>query len=139
MPIRGGGRLTGKVGPYSIGLLDVQTGEESVAGAVPTNFSVVRVKRDVLRRSAIGGLLTNRSVSTKGAGSNQVYGVDGVFSFYDNLNINTYFARTETPGLRGDDASYQAQLDYNGELGRHGRSARGGGELQSGDGVRPPQ
>ena len=115
VPIRAGGRLTGKVGPYSIGLLDVQTGEESVSGADATNFSVVRVKRDVLRRSAVGALFTSRSVSTEGNGGNYVYAVDGVFSFYDNLNINTYLARTETPKLRGDDLSYQAQLDYNGD------------------------
>ena len=80
VPIRGGGRVTGKVGPYSIGLLDVQTGEEAVSGAVPTNFSVVRVKRDVLRRSSVGGMFTGRSVSTEGPGANYVYGVDGVFS-----------------------------------------------------------
>ena len=115
VPIRGGGRLTGKVGPYSIGLLDVQTGDESVSGTAPTNFSVARVKRDVLRRSAVGALFTGRSVSVEGGGANQVYGVDGVFSFYDNLNINTYLAKTETPRRRGDDLSYQTQLDYNGD------------------------
>ena len=38
-----------------------------------------------------------------------------MFSFYDHLNVNTYIARTETPELRGDDVSYQAQLDYNGD------------------------
>ena len=83
VPIRGGGRLTGKAGPFSIGVLDVRTGEESASGAVPTNFSVVRVKRDILRRSAIGGMFTGRSVSTKGDGANYAYGVDGIFSFYD--------------------------------------------------------
>ena len=115
VPILGGGRLTGTAGPYSIGLLNVQTGEGAGGRAAPTNFSTVRVKRNVLRRSAIGGIFTNRSVATNGAGSNQAYGVDGVFSFYDHLNINTYIARTETPELRGDDVSYQAQLDYNGD------------------------
>ena len=115
VPIRAGGRLTGKIGRYSIGLLNVQTGEEPVAGAVPTNFSIGRVKLDLLRRSSIGGLFTSRSASTNGNGGNYVYGVDGVFSFYDNLNINTYLAKTETPELRGDDLSYQAQLDYNGD------------------------
>jgi len=115
VPILGGGRLTGTAGPYSIGLLNVQTGEGAGGRAVPTNFSTVRVKRNVLRRSAIGGIFTNRSVATNGTGENQAYGVDGVFSFYDHLNINTYIARTETPELRGDDVSYQAQLDYNGD------------------------
>ena len=115
VPIRGGGRLTGKVGPYSIGLLDVQTGDESVSGTAPTNFAVARLKRDVLRRSAVGALFTGRSVAVEAPGASYTYGVDGVFSFYDNLNINTYMARTETPGRQGDDASYQTQLEYSGD------------------------
>jgi hypothetical protein len=115
VPILAGGRLTGKVGPYSIGLLDVQTGEESLTGSRPTNFSVIRVRRDVLRRSAVGGMLTGRSVSAKGQGASYTYGVDGVFSFYDNLSLNTYLAKTETPGLPGDDLSYQTEVDYSGD------------------------
>ena len=115
VPIQGGGRLTGKVGPYSIGLLDVQTGDESVSGTSPTNFAVARLKRDVLRRSAVGALFTGRSVAVDAPGASYTYGVDGVFSFYDNLNVNTYLARTETPGRRGDDASYQTQLEYSGD------------------------
>ena len=115
VPIYAGGRLTGKAGPYSIGLLDVQTGEEASTGSRPTNFSVIRVKRDVLRRSAIGGVFTGRSVSARAEGASYTYGVDGIFSFYDNLNLNTYLARTETPGLHGDDVSYQTELDYSGD------------------------
>ena len=52
---------------------------------MPTNFTAVRVKRDILRRSSVGGILTNRSVSLAGDGSNQAYGVDGIFSFYDRF------------------------------------------------------
>ena len=33
-----------------------------------TNFTVLRVKRDILRRSTIGGIFTNRSVSLLGDG-----------------------------------------------------------------------
>ena len=115
VPVEAGGRLTGKVGPYSIGLLNVQTDDKPVSGARATNFSVMRVKRDVLRRSSIGAILTRRSVTTVGDGSNDVYGVDGTFAFFDNLRINTYLARTRTPGLSGDDTSYRAQLNYNGD------------------------
>ena len=114
VPIRAGGRLTGKAGPYSIGVLNVQTEEAGAAAA--TNFSVARVKRDVLRRSAVGALFTGRSVSLDGAGSNQVYGVDGLFSFYDNLNITSYLAQSRRPGVsRGDAVSYQTRLDYRGD------------------------
>ena len=115
VPIIAGGRLTGKAGPFSIGVLNVQTDEGPVSGTASTNFSVARVKRDILRRSAVGALFTGRSVSVDGSGTNQVFGVDGVFSFYDNLNINSYLAKSETSGLSGDDLSYQTQLDYNGD------------------------
>ncbi len=115
VPIQAGGRLTGKVGPYSLGLLNVQTGDEAISGARPTNFSVVRAKRDVLRRSAVGALFTGRSVSLEGNGANQTFGVDGVFSFYDNVRITSYLARTQTLGVSGDDTSYQAQFEYGGD------------------------
>jgi len=116
VPLNVGGRLTGRAGKYSVGLLNIQTGEERQTGARDTNFSVIRLKRDVLRRSSVGVLFTNRTVSTVGTGGNRSYGVDGTFAFYENLQINTYWARTETEGLsRQDDTSYRGQLDYSGD------------------------
>ena len=75
----------------------------------------MRLRRDLLRRSSIGLLFTGRSVSRVGTGSNQAYGIDGIFSFYENLHVNTYWAKTQTPGLRDDDVSYRMQLDYSGD------------------------
>jgi hypothetical protein len=75
----------------------------------------VRVKRDLLRRSSVGLLLTRRSVGQSGAGTNGVYGFDGTFGFYDNLNINTYWARSRTDERAGNEISYRGQLDYNGD------------------------
>ena len=115
VPIDVGGRLTGRVGAFTLGVLNIQTDDLPETGAVATNFTVVRVRRDLLRRSSIGALFTGRSVSIAGTGSAETYGVDGLFSFYDNLNINTYWAKTTTPGLREDDLSYRGQLDYNGD------------------------
>src|SRR4029079_9430224 len=107
VPIIAGGRTTGRVGRYSLGLVDMQTADER--GVRSTNFSVVRLKRDLFRRSNIGVLLTGRSVGQSGSGTNGVYGVDGTFGFYDNLNINTYWARSRTDGRTGDDISYRGQ------------------------------
>ena len=112
VPILGGGRVTGKVGAFDVGALNIQTGNEAVSGALDTNFTVLRVKRDILRRSSIGGLVTNRSLSLSGDGSNQVYGADAVFSFFDSVNLLGYYARTRTTGVTGRDASYQARFDY---------------------------
>ena len=116
VPILGGGRLTGKVGKFSIGAVSIQTDDSPGANTLGTNFSVLRVKRDILRRSRIGGIFTGRSNSTEGPGSNEAYGVDSSFSFYDNVNFNAYYARTRTPGLEGDDTSYQGVFTYNGDL-----------------------
>ena len=115
IPMDVGGRLTGRIGRFSVGFMNIQTGDVPEIGAPRTNFTVARVRRDILRRSNVGALFTGRSVSKSGAGSSETYGVDGLFSFYDNLNINTYWSKTRTPGRRGDDVSYRAQLDYNGD------------------------
>ena len=116
VPILAGGRLTGKVGNFGIGALNIQSEDAPDAAALATNFTVLRIKRDILRRSRVGGIFTGRSVSTKGPGSNEVYGLDAALSFYDNVNLTGYYARSQTPGLVGDDASYQAAFTYNGDL-----------------------
>ena len=116
VPIVAGGRLTGKAGGYSIGALNIQTDDAPVSGALSTNFSVVRVKRDILRRSAIGALFTGRSRSSIADGSNQAYGLDGNFAFYENVNFSGYFSKTTTPELNGRDTSHQLRADYSGPL-----------------------
>ena len=116
VPLEVGGRLTGRAGRYTLGVLTTQTGAEDETlplAARATTFSVVRLKRDILRRSSVGLIATGRSVAQSGVGRNLAYGVDGAFVFFENLNINTYWAKTETDTLRGDDTSYRAELNYN--------------------------
>lgn len=113
VPLLAGGRVTGRAGRFSLGALSIQSEDEPVSGARATNFSVLRLKRDILRRSAIGVLYTGRSVGQSRVGRNDVVGVDGTFAFFTNLAINTYWARTWTDGSRGDESSYRGQVDYN--------------------------
>jgi hypothetical protein len=115
VPLDVGGRLTGRAGAYQVGLLNIHSDDEPRTGAIGTNFTVVRLRRDVLRRSAVGLLLTNRSVGQTATGANRAYGLDGTFAFYDNLFVNAYWARTETEGVRDGDTSYRAQLEYAGD------------------------
>ena len=104
--------MTGKAGAFDVGALSIQTEESPEAGTASTNFTVLRIRRDILRRSSVGGIFTNRSVSLVGPGSSQAYGVDGTFSFHDNLDFVTYYARTRTPLAEGRDASYQGRFSY---------------------------
>ena len=115
VPIHGGARMTGKAGAFDVGALSIQTEESPEAGTASTNFTVLRLRRDILRRSSVGGIFTNRSVSQVGPGSSQAYGVDGTFSFFENLDFVTYYARTRTPLADGRDASYQGRFDYGGD------------------------
>ncbi len=116
VPIRAGGRVTGRAGPYSIGLLNIQTGDSASADALSTNFSVVRVKRDMLRRSNFGVIYTRRSRLENGLGVNQVYGADLNLRFYENINFTNYYAQTDTPGLAESNSSYRSKFDYTGDL-----------------------
>jgi len=116
IPIRAGGRVTGKVGGVTVGALNIQAEEDGGTGSVPatpaTNFTALRVKRDILRRSTVGAMFTDRSVAVAGPGSNRAYGADAAFSFFDNLSMGGYYARTETTGTGASDESYQARFTY---------------------------
>jgi uncharacterized protein DUF5916/cellulose/xylan binding protein with CBM9 domain len=112
VPIRAGGRVTGKAGRYSLGLLDIQTGDSAVAAAPATNFAVARVKRDILRRSYVGVIATRRSPAVSGAGAGLAFGADANLSFFESLNLVGYYARTDTPGAAGRQDSYRARFDY---------------------------
>ena len=123
IPILAGGRLTGKVGTFGVGAMNIETGEDAVSGTPATNFSVLRVKRDILRRSTIGAMVTNRSVSsTVAAAPNLAYGVDAAFSFFQNVNVGGYYARSETRTLERDNDSYLTRLAYDGD--RYGAQAQ---------------
>jgi len=114
VPVRTGARITGRAGAYSIGALNIETGEKVSARAVSTNFSVLRVKRNVFRRSSIGIIATRRAPSptTVAGGSNYAGGVDADLAFFQNVSFVGYYAKTGTPGLHGNDGSYRGRFDY---------------------------
>ncbi len=112
IPINVGGRLTGKLGKYAIGLMNIGTTGDAASNTDATNFTVVRLKRDILQRSSIGAMVTNRSVGASGSGSNAAYGLDGAFLLSQALTAGAYWAQTHTTGVNGDNQSYQGRLDY---------------------------
>jgi hypothetical protein len=113
VPIRGGGRVTGRAGAYDIGVVNIQTGEQDTVGAPSTNFTALRARRGVFNaRSTVGAIFTRRSNALAAGGSNETYGVDGQFAPSGTVRINTLLARTRTPGLSGDDLSYRGQIDW---------------------------
>ena len=116
VPLVAGGRLTGRAGRFSIGALNIETDDDDAARAVQTNFSVLRVKRDIMRRSNVGLLMTRRSpLSTGAGGANTVGGFDANFSFFTALNFIGYYMKSDTPSRNGKDSSYRTTMDYGGD------------------------
>jgi hypothetical protein len=108
VPIAAGARLSGKIGGFNVGLLDMQTrtGDTRVP---PGNFAVVRVSRELPNRSRAGAIFVNRvgtgELSPPGD-RNRTYGADGRWGIGRYGAVEGYVAKTETPGLDGRDYAY---------------------------------
>jgi len=114
VPIQAGARITGRAGKYAVGLLNIQSGENPTVGAADTNFTVARLRRDILRRSTVGVIATHRNPATQG-GAADTYGADANLAFFENLAARGYYARTRDRLASQDASSYRAELDYAGD------------------------
>jgi len=92
-PIRiyGGARLTGRLGKWDMGFLDMQTAEhEETPGE---NFGVLRMRRQVINQNSyVGGIMTSR-LGMNGD-QNLAYGVDGIFRLFGDDYLNVKWAQT---------------------------------------------
>ena len=113
VPVIGGGRLSGKAGPWGAGALAITTAEDEATGTPQTTFNVVRLKHDILSKSMVGGILSRRSAALSAPGANSLWGLDANLAFFQNLMLGGYVAHTRTEGLRGNDLAYRGLLNYN--------------------------
>ena len=139
IPLLGGGRLTGKSGRTTVGALNVQTGSDDARNVESANFTVLRAKRDILNRSAVGAMYTHRTATPGRLGSNDGAGVDASFGFFQNLRVDSYLAATRSEGVAGG----QSQLPrlhglQRGSLWRATGAARGPTWLPARDRVPAP-
>ena len=115
VPIAGGVRLTGRAGSYAIGLLNMQTLDEegsaggtggpARAGSPGENFSVVRLRKNVLGSSDIGVMFVNRAgTGPEVAGDyNRSFGADANLRLAGGrMLLNSYIALTDEPDADGD-------------------------------------
>jgi len=103
VPIAGGARLTGRVGGYAIGLLNMQTRDDPTHPG--ENFSVVRLRKDVLGSSDIGFMFVNREGTGTGVGDeyNRTLGADANLRLAGGrMLLNSYLAVTDEPDVTGD-------------------------------------
>jgi len=114
VPLDYGVKITGKLGPYNVGLLQVQQrqlGDPAGIGIPRQQFTVARVKRDLFKRSYIGFILLNRQGGVTHA-HNRAAGVDAEFNITDYWRIKAFLAATATPGLRSSFLTGRIQSNY---------------------------
>jgi hypothetical protein len=118
IPILGGARLSGRTGPVSIGLLNMQTDDED--GITPANnFTVARVQRELGGRSNLGAIYVGRHTTGSGfqllpgqppvPDSNHAFAADGRWGIGQRMLISGFVARTATPGVSTSQHAYQVR------------------------------
>ena len=116
-----GGKLTGQAGAFDIGVLQVQTGDETEqkgGGSLGEDFTVVRLKRRMFRESHLGTLYTLRHTRRGVVDDRQTVGADlrlatSTFRSSDNLSVTGYFLRTTNPlNTIGKSSAFGAELAY---------------------------
>ncbi len=144
VPITGGAKVTGKIGNYEVGMLEVLTSrvsyrddndsdekeDDKLVDLPRQNFSVVRVKRDILAKSSIGVLATSKDlwddVIERNALSrvllsserdhNRVFAADVNLAFGTGTRFTGFLGKSQTSGLQKKDWAGTAFLSHERDL-----------------------
>ena len=113
IPILSGGKMTGKIGPYGIGVLNVLTNrfredetdipEEDIFSEPRTNYSVIRVNRDILAGSTVGGIFINKQDADT---YNRTAGLDFSYRPTREINVDGLWSRTFEADVSGNSNAF---------------------------------
>jgi uncharacterized protein DUF5916/cellulose/xylan binding protein with CBM9 domain len=114
VPITGGARLTGKLSEtLRVGLLSVQEQRHDTTPAY--NSSVLRLRQNLWLKGSDAGLLFMQRASTNGPSyRNRVLGADGNIRLLGSVDWNSYFVRSETPGIDRGAYAWRSTVNYEG-------------------------
>ena len=111
VPIIGGGRVSGRVGGTTVGLLQLFT--EDVKDGPPTmSYTVARIARELSARSRVGAIAVQRQATSDGDDYNRTFGIDGRIGAGESWTFDWWGSKTETPGREGDEFAYSARAGY---------------------------
>lgn len=117
VPLLAAGKVSGRLGAYSLGVLSVQTESEQLTldgGRLETepstNYTVLRFKRDLFTNSSIGTILTSKQ--QKNGTFQRLVGLDGNFWFTSSLKGEVLLAGTVNRERRRDDIAATGRLLY---------------------------
>lgn len=110
IPIIFGGKASGKVGSYGVGFLNVLTDkfhdantEDDPLDVPRTNYSVMRITKDVASGSRIGMIAVNKDEI---GDYNRAGGFDFEYRPNDSMDVRGMWSRTFEPGLSGQNNAW---------------------------------
>ncbi len=109
--IRYGGKFTGKIGSWNIGMLHIKDDNEYEN----PGYTVGRITRNFGKQSSIGFIGTNGNALS--AIENTLAGIDlhlasPTFANNKNIAFNLYGLKSFTTGLTGNDVSFGSEINY---------------------------
>jgi hypothetical protein len=127
IPILTGGKITGKMGPYGVGMLNVLTNEfhdetdpDDIVDVPHTNYSVLRLTRDLFSGSRIGLIGINKQ---DGDAYNRAGGFDFSYRPADNFDVRGLWAYTsDSDEADGSDNAWYVGSTWRNDLFRVGGS-----------------
>lgn len=110
VPINGGGKVTGSLDGFELGVMDVETRS---SGPNPyANYAVGRVKRALWGGSYIGVMGIDKRSGSPFDSFNQTSGADARLVFHKDLVLTGYAAQTRTPGMSSGQTDLGAGVNY---------------------------
>ena len=115
VPIKGGGRISGKFGQTNVGILNMVTDEISDQNIYENNFSVARVNHDFNNsRSSLGVVYVGKNeMGDSNKHYNNVYAIDGKLGLGKKADITGFFSKSDSPGIDSSDHSFKLIANYN--------------------------
>lgn len=100
--IWGGARLTGRVGDYDVGAINMTTRDDN--WNPQTNFSVLRLRKKVVNDNSYVGVIGTNKIGQNGD-YNSVYALDGTFRLKGNNIFQVRWAQSFTDGYENNPLS----------------------------------
>jgi hypothetical protein len=116
--ILGGGRLSGRLGRTTVGLLEMVT-DAPDASSDGQSYTVGRATRELSTRSRIGAMVVQRLSTADAADVNRTFAIDGRIGLGQRWTSDLWAARTTTPGRNGDENAYSGRLAYQTNVWNH--------------------
>ncbi len=116
VPIKGGGRLSGKIGSTNIGLLSMITDNTGEIDSKNNNYYVARVNHNFSNsRSSIGAAVIGKTISMSSNESNynnNVIAIDGIWGIGKKAKISGFVSKSSTPEIRENDHAFKFSANY---------------------------